>query len=189
MNRLDQMVRDYYGEQALAEDRITRIIESAKLVRPPWWRQPAWLTAAAAVVLAGLCLAVLATRIPPEITVLVATEVAKNHQKYLEPEHASDRFEQVQAALPRLGFAITPTRKEMLAGLTLTGGRYCSVQGELAAQLSLQDQAGRRCTLYVAPLTEHLREAQPGVLDVAGVEIQIWHDAHCLYVLARGPRE
>jgi len=185
MKALDQELRDYYASQSLSADSVEHILASAKMVRPPVWRQPAWIAAAAALALLLSAVTVLVPRMPPGITTLVAAEVAGNHKKHLEPEVRAANFAAIQKALPRLDFSIAPTRPDLLAGLTVQGGRYCSVQGELAAQIAMSDSTGKPCTLYVAPLTEALDRVKPGMTTAGGVQIQLWQDAHRLYVLAR----
>jgi hypothetical protein len=185
MKTLDQELRDYYASQSLSADSVEHILATAKIVRPPVWRQPTWIAAAAGLMLLLTAVAVLVQRTPPGITSLVAAEVAGNHLKHLEPEVRAIDFAAIQKALPRLDFSIAPTRPDLLAGLTVHGGRYCSVQGQLAAQIALRDGEGNPCTLYVAPLTDTLARVKPGVVTADGLQIQLWHDAHRLYVLAR----
>ena len=185
MKTLDQELRDYYASQCLSADRVEHIFAAARIVRPPVWRQPGWIAAAAALVLLLSAVAVLVQRTPPGITDLVAAEVAGNHNKRLEPEVRAADFAAIQKALPRLDFSIAPTRADLLAGLTVQGGRYCSVQGQLAAQIALRDVEGNPCTLYVVPFTDTLARVKPGVVTAGGVQIQLWHDAHRVYVLAR----
>jgi hypothetical protein len=185
MKTLDQELRDYYASQSLSADRVEHILAAAKIVRPPLWRQPAWIALAAGFMLLLTAVAVLVQRTPPGITDLVAAEVARNHNKHLEPEVQAVDFAAIQKALPRLDFSIAPTRPDLLAGLTVRGGRYCSVQGQLAAQIALRDGEGSPCTLYVVPLTDTLARVKPGVVTASGAQIQLWRDAHRLYVLAR----
>jgi hypothetical protein len=185
MKTLDQELRDYYSSQSLSADRVEQILAAAKIVRPPVWRQPAWMAAAAALVLLLAAVAFFVQQAPPGITPRVAAEVARNHNKLLEPEVRAVDFAAIQKALPRLDFSIAPTRPDLLAGLSVRGGRYCSVQGQLAAQIALRDSEGKRCTLYVLPLTDTLARVRPGVMTAGGAKIQLWHDAHRLYVLAR----
>jgi hypothetical protein len=185
MKALDQALRDYYGSQSLSADSVEHILAAAKIVRPPPWRQPAWIAAAAASLLLLCAIGALVQRTPPGITNLVAAEVAENHRKHLEPEVRASDFAAIQKSLPRLDFSIAPIQPGMLAGLTVQEGRYCSVQGQLAAQIALRDGNGNPCTIYVVPLTESLARVRRGVVTSGGVQVQLWHDAHRLYVLAR----
>ncbi len=184
MNDLDQKIRDYYQSQSLSDDSVARILETGQLVRPPFWRQPALLAFAASIVLV-IGISLLWLRPGPAIEVAVAGDVWKNHQKQLAPEITTSSFAEIQSALPRLEFPIAPTQREMLAGMEIVGGRYCSILGELAAQISLVDAAGESGTLYVAPLTEALSEIIPGVYRLENGTVQIWTDAHRVFALAR----
>jgi hypothetical protein len=47
MKTLDQELRDYYASQSLSADSVEHILATAKIVRPPVWRQPTWIAAAA----------------------------------------------------------------------------------------------------------------------------------------------
>jgi hypothetical protein len=135
MKTLDQELRDYYAGQSLSADSVEQILAAAKIVRPPIWRQPAWIAAAAALMLLLTAVGVLVQQMPSGITARVAAEVARNHNKHLEPEARATDFAAIQKALPRLDFSIAPTRPDLLAGLTVRGGRYCSVQDQLLRKL------------------------------------------------------
>jgi len=184
MNDLDQQLRDYYQSHSLPDDRVARILESGKIVRPPFWKQPAlWAIAASLTLLIGISF--LWLRPEPSMESTVAADVWKNHRKQLAPEVATASFAEIQAALPRLDFRIAPTRPEMLAGLQILGGRYCSILDELAAQISLVDADGRPCTLYIAPLTPPLTSITPGIVRTESGTVQIWTDAHRVFAMAR----
>lgn len=184
MNDLDQNLRDYYQSQTLSGDRVARILEAGKIVRPPSWKQPVrWAIAACLALVLGATFLWLNTG--PSMETAVAEDVWKNHRKQLAPEVVTSSFSEIQAALPRLDFTIAPTRPEMLAGLQVRGGRYCSILDELAAQISLVDRDGKSCTLYVAPLTPPLSSIAPGVVRTESGTVQIWTDAHRLFAIAR----
>lgn len=184
MSDLDQKLREYYQSQSLPNDRVSRILEAGRIVRPPVWRQPAMLAIAASI---ALLLGIFVLWLRPDATLesAIAADVWKNHGKHLAPEVATASFAEIQSALPRLDFAIAPTLPEMLPGLQVVGGRYCSILDELAAQISLVDTAGQPCTLYVAPLTEALSGITPGIHRLENGTVQIWTDAHRVFALAR----
>jgi len=74
---------------------------------------------------------------------------------------------------------------EIQAGLEGRGGRYCSIQGELAAQISLTDAEGKPCTLYIAPLRGAVEEIGEGEHRAESVTIRFWRDNGRLFALAR----
>lgn len=187
MNDLDKKLRDYYEAQELSDDAMDRILAAPKIERPRFSvvRAPWLLVAAAAVV--GLLIVASTVLIKPTIPLemQVVAQVEKNHSKQLPPEIWSAQLSEIQAALPKLNFPIAPTRPDLLAGLSVQGGRYCSILDELAAQISMVDAAGRPCTLYIAPLTPELGAVPFGAFQSGETEVQIWQDAHRLFALAR----
>lgn len=185
MNDLDQKLRDYYQTQSLPDAKVDEILGTTKMIRPVFWRQPGWIAAAVAVVILIGMGAMLLRQSQPPLESIVAKEVIKNHAKQLAPEILTADFTKIQTALPKLDFPIAPTRPELLAGLSVQGGRYCSIQQELAAQISLLSADEKPCTLYIVPLTEDFTKISPGVYEEKGGTVQIWQDTHRLFVLAR----
>lgn len=185
MNDLDQKLRDYYADQRLSPAKLDHLLELDSLMHRPARRMPTWQVCAAALALAlgpGLWAGRVILDLPSRA---VTAEVVKNHRKSLEPEILSGDFTVIQAGLSRIDFALSPTQPELLVGYKVRGGRYCSLQGELAAQINLIAPDGTPCTLYVAPLRSEVRPPRQGVRQHEGSTVQIWHDAHRLFVLAR----
>lgn len=185
---VDEQVRAYYAAQRLPDERVARILASAasaetsRLIR---WRQPQWLAAAAAfvILLGGAAL----WRVSPVYaTGRVATEVAQTHLKAYTPNVHGDCFDRVGEGLDALNFPLKPSPEFPLPeGLTVIGGRYCTVRGEKAAQILMVDADGRRCTMLVALATDtRLARVRPGEYQRDGVRVRIWHDAGRLFVMA-----
>jgi len=184
----EQPLRDYYREQALDESALRRIHESALFASPGKSRRARRKPLAAAAVVLVLLLAggaLVWRAATPDVTELVAREVRTNYAKDLEPEVRAGDFAELAAGLPRLGFALTPTLESVpLAGWRVVGGRYCSLVGELAAQVNLTDEAGREALLYVVPLVGGLRAVEVGPHSHEDADIHVWKDARRLYVQA-----
>ncbi|MEO0794379.1 MAG: hypothetical protein AAFX93_04400 [Verrucomicrobiota bacterium] len=185
MNDTDQELRDYYESQRLPDSIVEEILAAGRIVHPPFWRQPQFIAVAATIALLLLVGGLIYQSARPSLESIVTAEVLKNHAKQLAPEVSTSDFAEIQSALPKLGFPISPTKPELLSGLSVQGGRYCSLQKEIAAQISLLDPAGKPCTLYIAPLTEPLLAIDPGVYEQDGGVVQIWRDTHRLFALAR----
>ena len=67
----------------------------------------------------------------------------------------------------------------------LVGGRYCSLQGELAAQLRLERRSdGRSGTLYIVRRSPQLEEIGQTVVQLGDFEIELWHDDSRFFALA-----
>lgn len=115
----------------------------------------------------------------------VADEIAMNHLRNLAVEYSSGDINKISAAMTELGFSLRQPASSALAGLTLIGARYCSIQGQIAAQLKYQDQDKKITTLYQTqsnPLLENLAFSDE---DHDGVQIIIWREGDIVYGLAR----
>ncbi|MEJ2180389.1 MAG: hypothetical protein P8Y28_08120 [Gammaproteobacteria bacterium] len=58
-------------------------------------------------------------------TELVLAEIAMNHNKHLNVEYPYHEYQELQAAMDRLDFKLTPI-KNLPGKFSLLGGRYCS---------------------------------------------------------------
>lgn len=181
--QLDQKLRDYYASQELPADKVDAMLETGKWIRPSRRRLQSRLLAVAAVLVAAVVtLWLLAS---PSITERAASEIAKNHSKQIAPEIRTESYQDIARHLDKLDFPIEPRRKALLTGLQVEGGRYCSIQGELAAQISLTDASGKPCTLYIAPLQGPVERVREATRREGNVTVHFWHDHGRLFALAR----
>jgi hypothetical protein len=88
--------------------------------------------------------------------------------------------------LSRLDFSIVPANSTILETYRLMGGRYCSIQGVLAAQLRVQDvRSGKECTLYAVKAVGNLRDVIATVNSMDGIRVEIWRQDNVLFALAK----
>ena len=72
----------------------------------------------------------------------------------------------------------------------MLGGRYCSIQSEIAAQLRYQDKAGSTHTLYQVGYDPEIfdgilnpqKNLQPNIYDIDGFRVSIWVEKGLLMV-------
>lgn len=183
MSEVEQRIRDYYAQQELDGAALDRICQAGRLTRRRWWAPAGWAVAAVLAVVFSLS-AIFLSSPDDRLTESVALEVLKNHEKQLEPETTATTFQDIQVALPRLSFTLAPENPALLGDWQPTGGRYCSLSGELAAQISLQNSRGEGATLYIAPLTPTLARVDSCVRHYDGAEVHFWRDAHRLFAMA-----
>ena len=139
-----------------------------------------WLSVAAAVFITSTLFLIDRTSLDEKI----ATEVAYNYHKQMEPEVHSADLSEIQAGLPRLGFTLVASNQ--LKGWKVLGGRYCSIQGRVAAQLKVQNQeTGAVHTLYQVPLQEGW-EIEPFQTEKDGIVVRTWVEKGLLLSIA-GP--
>lgn len=117
----------------------------------------------------------------------IAAEIALNHEKHLDPDVLFDRYEQAATLLPKLGFTPSEPLHAALDGLTLAGGRYCSIHGDMAVQFRLYDEQGGAYTLYQFRPDRGERRID-AVVEAEGVRVRLWSDGELMFGLAEDAR-
>ena len=177
MNPIDTQIKEYYQKQTLPEENLQAMQPPVDSPAPRPWLLP--FAAAAAVVLAIFLWK------PADLTQAVTTEIAKNHSAQLAMEIRTSDYREIAAKLDRIKFSLTPPSEEFSRQFTLIGGRYCSIQNELAAQLRVQENAtGKMHTLYITPLTDDFSALQETTQTVKGVKVRLWTEGDRFFGLA-----
>ncbi|MFV2056147.1 MAG: hypothetical protein ACC707_06730 [Thiohalomonadales bacterium] len=122
------------------------------------------------------------------VTQLVLEEIAMNHNKRLSVEYPIAEYGSLRTAMSRLDFGLE--RPKLLAdNYRLLGGRYCSIQGKIAAQLKVKDtNSGEIATLYITPMTERLATVSEQQVLQDDVNIILWKADKFFYGLATTPK-
>ena len=186
MNKLDDQIRDYYQKQKLDGHRADAILDAGRQfskVRRMRGMSLFALTAAAVIALAAYF------AIPSDyrsINEIVSNEVATNHLKQLEPEILTSDYQELQAAFAKLDFSIIPAKKFLLDNFVLVGGRYCTLCGEIAAQLRLVNKTtGEPCLLYISKLDELLTNIRDDTSVIDGIHVQMWKSGDRFFAMSR----
>lgn len=116
---------------------------------------------------------------------LVSKEIALNHNKGLSPEYQSEEYAFLAAQLDKLDFTLANSEKIQSLGLTLQGARYCSIHGQLAAQLKMQAANGERYTLYQTHINDELQDLPADFYETDGVLVEQWQEDGIFFGLAR----
>ncbi len=183
MSDLERLIKDYYEDATLPKSRVDAILSNAapRVTSPRVWYMRIAAVAATLLLGFGFLHFYLTER---DTTKRVLAEIAMNHQKQLAVEVTANTFEDIGQALERLEFRV-PRPERLLQGFELIGGRYCSIHGNLAAQLKLRDQASNIIhTLYVTGLTPDLENVADRTAIKDGVEITLWHESDVFFGLA-----
>ena len=185
MSRFDEKIREYYESKELAEDRVEAILARSGRGRgrSRWSRYYPMVAAAAVLAVAFVGLQRHVENVSLKEGVL--GEIAMNHGKELDVEFAADKYLELQGRLDRLDFSILPARSALVRNYRLVGGRYCSIRGELAAQLKVEDKvSGEWLTLYITPLTDQLERISSSEEIFEGVHIRCWQEEGRFFALA-----
>lgn len=198
--RLDEAVRDHYRGQALdsttLDDLRQRIAAEAPAdtprrapdraptarSRPALARFARWgaLALLAVALGAGFWLARPATgSLSAEA---VAQEVALNHVKALAPDIRAGSFDALAGDLDKLDFSVMqPAGMQMER---VIGVRYCSLGGQMAAQIRFRDAGARVCTLYQALDSDAFDHVREGTFEMGGVRVRVWREGGLVMGLA-----
>lgn len=184
MPTVDQQVREYYASQSLSDERLQEMLALAQERRAV--RRRRRLIATAAVLLVSLASWWLWTVFAARgLADRAAAEVAMNHRKDLGVEVASTDYAELGEALHKLNFALEPPRNRLTRGYRLVGGRYCSIQAQLAAQLKIHDpDTGDTATLYITEATPALTDLDGAHRALDDVVIDMWQQNGLIYALA-----
>ncbi|WP_341503423.1 hypothetical protein [Gallaecimonas sp. GXIMD4217] len=187
MKPLKEAVRQHLDGQQLSQAQLARLmaLQGRRRLR-------LWGALAAGLALVALLLLRQGDQ-EPQAVWAIAQEVARNHIKMKPLEVESGELVDLQRYFTELAFS--PVQSQRFEGRgPLLGGRYCSIQGEDAAQLRFLNDGGRLITLYQAPFDPAKHQALPRAeLGEApleryadGVRVRIWVEKDLLMVSAEG---
>ena len=173
-------LKTYYGEKRLAPSKVAELNALARGAEGPLW---GLITLAASCLIATALLLSLFSG--PDPGRHVAREIALNHAKAFSPEFQTGSYETLRGRMKKLDFELSKPGRFVDAEMTLLGARYCSLQGSVAAQLKLRDEAGRICTLYEVrgdvPAFDYVGEEMHAL---SSLSIRLWREGNLLYGLA-----
>lgn len=193
-DKLGVSLTKYYQRKSLSADSVKRMLSQtnnnpAPATSPtiPWFRRPV----ARPVWIASLLVVVMVIQFfyhqqsyQSNLTALVLEEIAMNHNKKLDAEYVETHPETLHAAMQRLDFPLN-LPADIQRDFQLVGGRYCSIQGGLAAQLKVRSRAsGTISTLYVTELTEKLAKIKEHQILQGSVNIHLWQQQGRFFGLA-----
>lgn len=190
--RVRDDIREYYLAQRLSPATLQRLrtMETAGgLYRPSRMRSSsrALLSAAAVALCAAGLWIVFGDRGTDAATEAIVGEIAMNHNKRLDVEFETASFTELRRVMDKLDFSLIEPSRTREQGLRLVGARYCSIRGQLAAQLSLEAADGKHLTLYQAASPADLESLEWTRLRSGGLTIDLWREGGILLGMARGP--
>ena len=117
----------------------------------------------------------------------LASEIVYHHNKQMVMEVESPSLENVRAYLAKLNFPLIESERLPSTDWELVGGRYCSLQGHMAAQLRMRNKAtGKTSTLYQLLVPQNLSSLEGTFEDFEqGVKVEIWKERGLLLGVAQ----
>ncbi|WP_104400870.1 hypothetical protein [Vibrio penaeicida] len=116
----------------------------------------------------------------------ISAEIAYNHNSQMQMEIASHSLEDIAQYLNRLDFSLIASQQLPAKDWQLLGARYCSIEGKIAAQISVKNRETKQIhTLYQAQkpdgITSNIEQYQA---EVDGVSVKLWEENGLLIGLA-----
>jgi len=123
----------------------------------------------------------------PSLDEKVVREIAYNHNKQAAMEIKSAALADIGNYLNKLDFSLINSERFSSPEWQLLGGRYCSIQGHLAAQLRIRNnETGKEMTLYQTQLPKQSPAISDGHLGYdAGVKVELWSEKGLVLGLAQ----
>ena len=176
--KLDDVVRDYYRGQTLDPETVRRWTRSPPRDR----RRRVALITMGTLGLVTVAVGGLSLWRGNRVERQIAEEVWFHHQHRQPPEARVEALAALGPALARIDFP-TPGSSR-LSDLAATGGRHCSLLGQLAARADLVDDQGGTHTLYVTPVSARLGSIDEEFVAMEGGAVKMWQESGLFYALA-----
>ncbi|NOZ54213.1 MAG: hypothetical protein GXP08_13970 [Gammaproteobacteria bacterium] len=202
MDKLDKSIKNYYLDRRLSADALDRMLDKGHQVarekatekvgigklfdfqKSKRFIASQWRTSAVAAVMLVVIVVAQSYYFQRGVSELVLAEIAMNHNKHLDVEFPYNNYEALRVAMNRLDFTLEPP-VALLQNFILIGGRYCSIQGKLAAQLKVKNRnTDGISTLYVTALTDKLKKTVSKRVVYDNVTIELWQNQGHFYGLA-----
>lgn len=119
----------------------------------------------------------------------IANEIAYFHNKTLSPEFVGNSIHEISPHFSKLDFQLVNSGNNEISDLKLVGGRYCSINKQLAAQLRLiSSDSQTPITWYQLPLPVKQNKFPKRVeIYSNGIKVIMWTEKGVLHGLAGKP--
>ena len=174
---------DHYQSQSMSSDLLHTMLDETQS-----YQRSRVISFALAASLLLMSLVVLTHQniLASQRTDTVMREVALNHSSKLKVDAESGSLIELQGQLNELPFEIKMPDSGFFAKLAVLGGRYCTLNGSLAAHLKLSDpETSKEYSLFLTPSTEDLLSIKSDETILSGVDVKLWHENDVVYAVAK----
>lgn len=197
---LRQALKELLQQDSLSERELTKLQKTEQFSLSAWFGHQRRLTFASLSLIATLLLLVINfhwSGVPVDnIQSRIADEVLTNHLKIKGLDIETDSIIELQAFFDQLDFSPYLSSQIQNLGLTLVGGRYCSLQGVLAAQLRFVSVEGEAVTYYQVLydpqrfgfIPDLAQGANPSQVRERGFTMSLWKEQEVMMVIAQNHR-
>ena len=179
MSKLEENLKKYYSSKSLPDEKIDLLLNGR--ARAGRYLGGLFKIAAAIAVFFALYFGYFYFQ-GNQLEMRVAKEIAMNHNKQLAVEFKADNLDTLGSKLVKLDFPLNKAKGFLASDYKVLGGRYCSIQGNLAAQLKIENTTNKSIeTLYISELKGDLERINPADINMDGVNIRVWKKDGLLY--------
>lgn len=197
---LKSSLKNRLEEESLTDSEIKALQDLAKRTTKHKWSLislPDWLYPALGGLVAGLMVMMFSfptiNNSAHDTHQRIAHEVLTNHLHVKPLDVSTNSIAQVQATMDRLNFNPKLSKHLPSTQATLIGGRYCTLQGVIAAQLKLLMPTGEVITYYEAAydksrfgkLPKAENKEQPILVKENGFTMRMWQESDLVMVTAQ----
>lgn len=183
MNDLDERLIDYYQSESMNSSRLQSILSQTRKNRQ---RRLIPLYAAAAMVMMLSVSVLHHMALVSERTSLALREAAMNHATKLQLDVETPALASLQSSLTKLPFELKLPTSGIYETLELIGGRYCTINGNLAAHLKFREPGTNQYySLFLTPFAQNLKSIKSDEVDVSGIQVKLWREEDVVYALAK----
>jgi len=183
VNELNEQVYQYYWDKSM-DHTVTEALLDTTEKRPHRWLQLSTVTISAIALLAAVLWQQQLSRL--ELRDLTIREAALNHTSKLQLDVKASQLESLTTMMGKLDFPLT-LPAQLKNRLSLIGGRYCTINGHLAAHLMFEDREhGSQLSLFMTPATATLgalHGQKARIADLA-VSVSLAEENGLFYALA-----
>ena len=180
--RADQRLIDHYQSQQLSSSRLHTIMNERQTKGR---NRTISFALAASLLLFSLAFMTHQHILASQQTDTVLREAALNHSSKLKMDSEAQTLVGLQGELDELLFEMKLPESSFFNKLAVLGGRYCTISGQLAAHLKLADlETSEQYSLFLTPSGGSLTRLKSDDVDVAGVDVKLWHENNVVYALA-----
>ena len=181
--RLTSQLQAHYARAQLNEQQLQRL---QQLQSTPVDNSKAYISAVAASAFIATSLYFFSSSFSTPDYASISEQIAYNHNSRLQMEVLAPTISEVQGRLNRLGFSLVSSNKLESGKLTLVGGRYCNINGKLAAQMKLTHPETKAVyTFYQAKMPKKLLDNfSESETAIDGVKVKLWREKGLIMGLA-----
>lgn len=189
---LESSVKRHYQNCSLSLEKLQRLQAMADIQNPDesrnnkFWQLRHRLVLVASfvfILISGVQFFYIQKAPEGDLLLRVAQEVELNHSKQLASDYSSDNYTQLAGLMSKLEFELKEPALIPVKGYQLIGARYCSIQGQIAAQLKLENLQGEKITLFATRVNDELATLHNKNQLRKGMLVRSWKEGSVFFSL------